>query len=125
MTENADIERSGQIEFFAAPPIAELIEFDQFWQLYPRKVAKKEARKAWAQIGPAERAAAIDCIEAHTRMWWAEGRSSAQLPHAATWLRGERWEDEVGYVAPRAEVRPGRAARNIEMIRSQRKEIGR
>lgn len=71
-------------------------EFEAFWQAWPKKVAKAEARKAWAQtekIRP-DLETLIKAIRAAsgTEQWM---RGNGQfIPHAATWLRGERWEDE-------------------------------
>jgi hypothetical protein len=69
--------------------------FDQFWSAYPRKVAKAEARKAWLQMTkvrpPTE--VIIQAIEnaCKTEQWARFG--GLYIPHAATWLRGERWDD--------------------------------
>ena len=70
-------------------------EFELFWKAYPRKVAKAEARKAWEQtkrIRP-DTETLIKAVLNHckTEQWMQN--SGAFIPHAATWLRGERWED--------------------------------
>jgi hypothetical protein len=69
--------------------------FSDFWAIYPRKVAKAEARKAWAQtasIRP-DTDTLIKAVLSHckTEQWMKS--NGAFIPHAATWLRGERWED--------------------------------
>ena len=78
------------------------MEFEEFWKEYPKKVAKAEARKAWQQtekIRP-DTQALIKAIKAQcqTEQWMKN--SGAFIPHAATWLRGERWEDEVEVKLP-------------------------
>ncbi len=70
-------------------------EFEKFWAAYPRKVAKAEARKAWAQtasIRP-DTDLLVKAVLSHckTEQWMKS--NGAFIPHAATWLRGERWED--------------------------------
>jgi hypothetical protein len=70
-------------------------EFEKFWAAYPRKVAKAEARKAWAQtasIRP-DTDSLVKAVLSHckTEQWMKS--NGAFIPHAATWLRGERWED--------------------------------
>ena len=70
-------------------------DFDRWWAVFPRKVAKAEARKAWAQtasIRP-DTDSLIKAVLSHckTEQWMKSG--GAFIPHAATWLRGERWED--------------------------------
>ena len=70
-------------------------DFDTFWALYPKKVAKADARKAWAQtkdIRP-ELTNLLAAITAacKTESWMKSG--GAFIPYPATWLRGERWDD--------------------------------
>lgn len=77
-------------------------DFEQFWAAYPRKVAKAEARKAWKQTEairpPLE--AILGAIKAASRTeQWMRGNGQF-IPHAATWLRGERWEDEFEVKLP-------------------------
>lgn len=72
-----------------------LEEFDQFWAIYPKKVAKADARKAWQQT-KSVRPALSDLITAiqsacKTEQWMRGGGQF--IPYPATWLRGERWED--------------------------------
>jgi hypothetical protein len=71
--------------------------FDAFWKAYPRKVGKGAAQKAWAA---AVRKADPDrIIEAVERYAWPDEPSF--IPHASTWLNGQRWEDELPNMGPR------------------------
>lgn len=67
--------------------------FDAFWMRWPRKVAKVEATKAWKQVVTPEDEPLI-----HSALDWQlpmfERRDPEHIPHAATWLRGRRWDDE-------------------------------
>jgi len=79
-----------------------LDDFDTFWAAYPKKVAKADARKAWAQtkdIRP-ELTNLLTAINANckTESWMKSG--GAFIPYPATWLRGERWEDELEVKLP-------------------------
>jgi len=67
--------------------------FDDFWSLYPRHVAKKAARIAWDRVTPANQMAAVIAIASWRQIYMA--RDPDRIPHAATWLNGERWEDEL------------------------------
>lgn len=78
-----------------------LLSFEQFWDRYPRRVAKKAALKIWMRMSDEQRRQAIAVIDDHTRMWIAEGRGTRTIPHATTWLNQERWEDEIGFVPER------------------------
>ena len=68
--------------------------FDSFWTAYPRREAKKAARKAWdrAKDKPAL-AAILSAIERakRTEQWLREGGRFIPLP--ATWLNQGRWDD--------------------------------
>jgi len=71
--------------------------FDAFWKAYPRKVGKGAAQKAWAV---AVRKADPDrIIEGVERYPWPD--DPAFVPHASTWLNGQRWEDELPGMKPR------------------------
>ena len=71
-------------------------DFDQFWKEYPRKIAKAEARKAWKQTEKLRPSleVVIRAIKAASQTeQWMRGNGQF-IPHASTWLRGERWDDE-------------------------------
>lgn len=67
--------------------------FEKFWKKYPRKIAKPNAKKAWLRIKPDDALTQkmIDAIDKQGLY----GREIQFVPHPATWLNGERWEDEV------------------------------
>lgn len=67
--------------------------FDDFWTLYPRHVAKLAARKAWARIDPVLHVEILTAVAAWRRVW--SKKEPEYIPHPATWLNGERWEDEL------------------------------
>jgi hypothetical protein len=75
--------------------VREAAGFERFWQAYPRKTAKADARKAfgkaWRKL-PAfdEEAVLIGGLE-RAKAAWVDAQF---IPHAATWLNGERWSDE-------------------------------
>ena len=67
--------------------------FEDFWAAYPRKVAKGNARKAFAA---AMKKATIEEISAGLNKQLAalSKKERQYIPHASTWLNGERWNDE-------------------------------
>lgn len=76
-------------------------EFSVFWNLYPRKVAKAEAEKAWKRLNPSKPLLA-DLLEGLERQkalpdWTRDGGKF--IPYPATWLNGRRWEDEAPLAA--------------------------
>lgn len=71
--------------------------FDEFWKLYPRKVGKDKALKAWQRLQMTEALydLIVSALAKHvvTPGWTKD--NGQFIPHAATWLNGKRWEDEV------------------------------
>jgi hypothetical protein len=70
--------------------------FADFWALYPRKTDRDDAEKAWAKAvtrkPPADIIAAIARTAEH---WRNEGYEKRFIPHGATWLNKNRWNDEL------------------------------
>ena len=66
--------------------------FPEFWSIYPRKVGKGQAVKAWAR---AVKKVPPETILAAVRSYpWSADKEF--IPHPASWLNGERWADETG-----------------------------
>ena len=85
---------------------AQKILFDRFWEAYPKKRGKQEARKAWDKLKPdlalcRTMSAALNREKA-SKEWAKEG--GQYIPYPATWLNGRRWEDEPS-VSAQAEHR--------------------
>lgn len=74
------------------------VAFEDFWALYPRKVARKDAAKAWNKLRDEQRLQAVIAMADWRKIFL--DRNPEHIPHAATWLNGERWDDEL----PRAAV---------------------
>lgn len=76
--------------------------FDEFWSAYPLKKAKQKAEQAWAKLPPAKRGAAFADVptRAVQDRQWLDGF----IPHAATYLNGERWTDEIEKRGSRNEI---------------------
>lgn len=70
--------------------------FARFWDCYPRRVAKKEARKAWAQLNPD--VALVDrilsALEWQVPAFKWDGEKAEFCPYPASYLHAERWNDE-------------------------------
>ena len=69
--------------------------FDQWWQQYPRRVAKGAARKAFKRV-LAQKLASPDQLLAGVMRYAAErdGEDPQYTAHGASWLNDERWLDE-------------------------------
>lgn len=74
-------------------------EFVTFWNAYPRKVAKGAARQAFKRALKKVDYHEIMTALADFRRVMAE-KDKQYIPHAATWLNQERWEDEIEDISP-------------------------
>lgn len=79
-----------------------LTDFDRVWNVYPRRVGKKEARKAWDALKPNHQTVR-EILEALqwqsvSKDWQKDGGKFC--PHLSTYLRGERWTDERPQILP-------------------------
>ena len=78
--------------------------FDRFWEVYPRRVGKQDALKAWGQLAPDEDL--VDQIVAGVERWktcdlWTRDGGKF-ICYPATFLRGRRWEEDDRPDAPKA-----------------------
>jgi len=89
--------------------------FDAFWLQYPKKVARQAALKAWSRIAASVSTADIMAgLERATRseQWLKDGGQF--VPHAATWLNGGRWTDDLPAAAGRGPVPAAPAAQRVD-----------
>lgn len=91
-------ERRGETEP-CSPSASESADdgFADFWEQYPKKVAKPAAEKAWRKAKPSKQLLA-DLMAGLERQkasadWQKDG--GRFIPHPATWLNGRRWDDEL------------------------------
>lgn len=69
-----------------------------FWPAYPRKVAKKDAWKSFQRIAPDR--PLTEKIASFARNHYRDSEPQF-IPHPATFLNGERWNDETHAENPR------------------------
>lgn len=73
--------------------------FEEFWNLYPRKVAKSEAVKAFRKVPKTSLLAILDDLDRRVGSTdWIKDNGRF-VPHPATYLRQERWKDESVQIA--------------------------
>lgn len=70
-------------------------DFVRFWNAYPKRVAKKETRIAWARMRPTSEQVDLMLIalawQCNKPEWTKD--EGQYIPFPATWLRAERWTD--------------------------------
>jgi len=82
--------------------------FGQFWDAFPRKVAKSAALRAWGRLNPddALRQTILGALKKAKASpdWCKDGGHF--IPHPATWINGRRWEDNLSPIQGIAPTRP-------------------
>jgi hypothetical protein len=89
--------------------------FEEFWGIYPRRVAKGAAQRAWKKA--LRRAEVEDILKgafAYRNDPHRLSRALEYTAHPATWLNADRWLDEVGSSVP--EVEPVDLARRFDDV---------
>lgn len=90
-------------------PSLSVSDFDQFWQAYPRKVAKGAAHRAWTMLCKRADAPPIGEILSAVKRYTAATADPRYLCHPATWIRAERWSDEIAATEqPQTRAQPSR-----------------
>jgi hypothetical protein len=97
--------------------------FDEFWMMYPRKVAKAAARKVWAKLTEEQQLLAAKAIDDHCQYWKAKETSLEFIPHASSWLNGERYLDEI-IIEPKKEKIDKKWMFSNEGIEAKARELG-
>lgn len=68
--------------------------FDQFWNAYPRRVAKIAARNVFLSVMLKPNAPSLETLLTAVDMYAKSEIDKKFIAHPATWLRQGRWEDE-------------------------------
>ena len=97
--------------------------FDEFWSLYPRKVAKAVARKSFAKLNEKQQLDACKALPNHLAYWKSKETELEFIPHPSTWLNQERWEDEI-IIEPKKQKESKEWMFSNEGIEAKAKELG-
>ena len=69
-------------------------EFDLFWDYYPKKVAKGDAKKAFKKaLKKVSGSQLILAVQPYAES--VKHKDPKFIPHASRWLNGERWADQL------------------------------
>ena len=68
--------------------------FTEFWEAYPKKQNRPDAKKAWQQTILVRPSLSV-LITAITKQSQSDSWMRGFIPLPASWLRGHRWEDEI------------------------------
>ena len=99
------------------------MNFETFWSMYPRKIAKGAALKAWLKLTPLDQQLAIDALPNHVKHWEIKQTEKEYICYPATWLNGWRWMDEIDLTPKKEKVDMSWVATN-EGIEKKARELG-
>ena len=91
--------------------------------MYPRKIAKGAALKAWLKLKPLDQQLAIDALPNHVKHWELKQTEKEYICYPATWLNGWRWLDEID-LTPKKEKQDMSWMVTNEGIEKKAKELG-
>lgn len=90
------------------------LEFDEFWSLWPRKEGKANALKAYEKA--LKKISEPELLTKTRDYALSPTRPDVKfVPHAATWLNGERWSDEAPAVSAPVDPNAWMIAQKIEL----------
>lgn len=93
-----DVAPSKMVRTKATGAVADNIAlFEVFWNTYPRRTGKGAARKSFlgALGNGADPRDIIEAAAVYARNCQNIGKEAQFIPHPATWLNQERWEDDL------------------------------
>ncbi len=72
-------------------------KFEEFWNLYPKKIGKGVAEKSYNKIKDLvnKEEAIIQGLHDYLNYWKLKKTDKQYIPNPATWLNQERWADEL------------------------------
>jgi hypothetical protein len=89
---DASVDSSRRKNVGTVASVRQIDAFDVFWDVYPRRVAKKAAQRAWATA--CKNTPPENIIEGAKRYRDDPHRDAQYTAHPATWLNNERWFDD-------------------------------
>lgn len=77
-------------------------DFDEFWNAYPRKIAKRKVFSIWKRRGLSKYLPKMLMFigKAIKTKQWLDG----YIPHPTTFLNGDRWEDDLASYGEKREA---------------------
>ena len=86
-------DRKGKDRQDNTEPVRQGQDFERFWEAYPRKAGKEEARRAFQRVDvPVGVLVDAISVQRKSAQWQKEG--GRYIPFPANWLNQRRWEDQ-------------------------------
>jgi hypothetical protein len=71
------------------------MNFANFYVLYPRKMGRKDAERAWNRLTPIQQAECLEAMPNYLKYWKVKETAKDFIPYPASFLNAERWTDEI------------------------------
>ena len=69
--------------------------FNDFYNQYPRKMARKDAERAWNRLTTIQQAECLEAMPNYLKYWKIKETAKDFIPYPATFLNQERWTDDI------------------------------
>jgi hypothetical protein len=96
--------------------------FAVFYGLYPRKMARKEAEKAWNKLTPDQQLECIEAMPNYLKYWKIKETAKDYIPYPASFLNQERWTDDLDIEPTKKPELPFYATEELTIKKAQ--EVG-
>jgi hypothetical protein len=71
------------------------MNFNDFYALYPRKMGRKDAERAWNRLTPVQQSECLEAMPNYLKYWKIKETAKDFIPYPASFLNAERWTDEI------------------------------
>lgn len=101
-------------------------QFDEFWKIYPRKVSKQVAYKAYLKaLKETSHEKLVESINKQIEIWKVINTPITYMPHCATWLNEHRYSDDFNEILETCKQHSSDSSKRISNADSKKVEIRR
>jgi len=93
-----------------------VVSFDNFWKVWPKRKAKVPAEKAWNKIKPELYPKIIEAVKTQIKTGDINIKEIQFCPLPATWLNQGRWTDELTVYTTQVNTSPPRRSQDGWLI---------
>jgi len=98
------------------------VSFIDFYNLYPRKMGRKDAERSWNRLTSDQQSDCLDAMPNYLKYWKIKETAKDFIPYPATFLNQERWTDEIDIEPLKKPELPFYATEELTLKKAQ--EVG-
>ena len=98
------------------------MSFIDFYNLYPRKMGRKDAERSWNRLTPDQQSDCLDAMPNYLKYWKIKETAKDFIPYPTSFLNQERWTDELDIEPIQKPELPFYATEELTMRKAQ--EVG-